>query len=108
MNSILIRVRLKGTDRFVGKKDISYRLYPDGMDKEPNPKMFVLEHAAKVWTDKKTLKGVLSLSAKMHQYCFPKEAKTQKLTWESDNWSRYEIVFPNGETKSILDFLMEE
>lgn len=86
---LLIRVRIVGTDRFVGKRNPTYafRADEDTRDLSPEAHWYVPESQAKVWTDLTTLRRLLSQS-------------TGRPFYEC-TFKRFEAVFHDGSSRPL-------
>lgn len=107
MSALLIRIRIIGTDKFVGglsswafrcDKEIAARTddyYTQGRYLVA-PAWFVPEHKAKVWTDTASLCRLLSKSAE------------GSLKWHQTTWSTYEVVLPDGTATPLDTWLTDQ
>jgi|APSaa5957512535_1039671.scaffolds.fasta_scaffold219657_2 hypothetical protein len=102
----LVRIRLKGTKRYVGKRKPSYAFTCDRVAatmpdhwhdrRRRTSTLFVHEKHAHVWTSPAALKTLLSYSV---------DERGKK--WSDETWSDYEAVKVDG-TVLPLDDLMRE
>lgn len=89
----LVRIRVKGSSKFIGKRNSSYALISDrhieekGLAVNARATFFVKEPFAKVWTNKSALRGLMT-------YCGGTK-------WDTLTFSRYEAVLADGSVMTL-------
>ena len=100
--SLMIRIRLAGTGRYIGKKNLSYAFASGEQcavtrrDQSSSDFWLVPEKKARVWTETASLLRVLTMAA------------VPGCKWHENTWSRYEVVLPDDSAIPLDDWLTQQ